>query len=111
METATTIRLTDKAVQRIREVMDQDQGVGGLRLAVQGGGCAGLTYAIKFDRAARPNDHVFEFEGARVFVDSRSLEYLKGLTLDYKADLMQHAFVFFNPNAKQSCSCGTSFTV
>jgi len=111
METATAIQLTDKAIQRIREVMEQQQGVGGLRLAVHGGGCAGLTYVLKFDRAARPTDQVYEFDGAQVFVDPRSLEYLKGLTLDYKADLMQHAFVFFNPNAKHSCSCGTSFTV
>ena len=82
METETTIQLTDNAVKRVREVMDQEQGVGGLRLAVQGGGCAGLTYAIKFDRAARPNDHVFEFEGARMFEPPRSRECLNGLALD-----------------------------
>jgi len=104
------IQLTESAVQRVREVMKREQQVGGLRLAVQGGGCAGFTYVTKFDRAPRPSDHVFEFDGAKVFIDPKSLQYLEGLTLDYKADLMQQAFVFFNPNAKHSCSCGTSFS-
>ena len=104
------IQLTESAVQRVREVMKREQQVGGLRLAVQGGGCAGFTYVTKFDRAPRPSDHIFEFDGAKVFIDPKSLQYLEGLTLDYKADLMQQAFVFFNPNAKHSCSCGTSFS-
>ena len=104
------IQLTESAVQRVREVMKREQQVGGLRLAVQGGGCAGFTYVTKFDRAPRPSDHIFEFDGAKVFIDPKSHPYLEGLTLDYKSDLMQQAFVFFNPNAKHSCSCGTSFS-
>ena len=105
------IELTPTAVKRIEEVMQQQQEVGGLRLAVQGGGCSGFTYVIKFDHAPRPNDRVFEFEGAKVFIDSKSFQFLDGLTLDYKSDLIQQTFVFHNPNAKHSCSCGTSFTV
>ena len=105
------IQLTESAVKRIAEVMQQQEQVGGLRLAVQGGGCAGFNYVIKFDKAPRPKDHVFAFNGAKVFVDPKSFQYLDGLTLDYKSDLIQQAFVFHNPNAKHSCSCGTSFSV
>ncbi len=104
------IELTESAAQRIEQVMQQEH-VGGLRLAVQGGGCAGFNYVIKFDQAARPNDRIFEFHGAKVFVDPKSFQYLDGLTLDYKSDLMQQTFLFQNPNAKHSCSCGTSFSV
>ena len=105
------IQLTESAIQRIQEVMNQQEQVGGLRLAVQGGGCAGFTYVIKFDSGPRPKDQVFEFEGAKVFVDPKSFQYLDGLTLDYKSDLIQQTFVFHNPNAQSSCSCGTSFAV
>lgn len=105
------IQLTENAAKRIEEVMKQQEEVGGLRLAVQGGGCAGFNYVIKFDKAPRPNDQVFELHGAKVFVDPKSFQYLDGLTLDYKSDLMQQTFIFENPNAKHSCSCGTSFSV
>jgi iron-sulfur cluster assembly accessory protein len=104
------IQLTDNAAKRITEVM-QREDVGGLRLAVQGGGCAGFNYVIKFDKASRPSDQIFERGGAKVFVDPKSLKYLDGLTLDFKADLMQQTFLFENPNAKHACSCGTSFSV
>jgi len=105
------IQLTENAAKRIEEVMKQKSEVGGLRLAVQGGGCAGFNYVIKFDKAPRPNDQVFELHGAKVFVDPKSFKHLDGLILDYKSDLMQQAFLFENPNAKHSCSCGTSFSV
>jgi iron-sulfur cluster assembly protein len=105
------IQLTPKAIERIRKVFVQ-QGVegGGLRLGVQGGGCSGLSYLIRFEPKNRPSDRVLEFDGVRVFVDPKSLLYLDGMTLDYKESLMQSGFVFDNPNAKQSCGCGTSFT-
>jgi len=105
------IQLTESAISRIRQVVEHEPNVGGLRLGVRGGGCSGLTYAIQFDAEARPRDNVFEFEGAKVFIDPKSLAYLDELTLDYKKDLMQQGFVFHNPKAKHSCSCGTSFSV
>ena len=105
------IQLTESAAKRVREVMGQQPDVAGLRLGVQGGGCSGFTYVIKFDAKPRPRDHVFEFEGAKVFVDPKSLDYLKGMELDYKADLLQQGFALHNPNAKHSCGCGLSFSV
>lgn len=105
------IQLTESAAKRIETVMRQQNEVGGLRVGVQGGGCAGFNYVIKFDKGPRPNDQIFELRGAKVFVDPKSLRLLDGLRLDYKADLMQQTFLFENPNAKHSCSCGTSFSV
>ncbi len=105
------IQVTPKAVDRIRQVLLR-QGVegGGLRLGVQGGGCSGLSYLIRFEPKARPSDQVYDFGGVTVFVDPKSMLYLDGMTLDYKESLMESGFVFENPNAKQSCGCGTSFT-
>ncbi len=105
------IQVTPKAIERIRQVFAK-QGVpsGGLRLGVQGGGCSGLSYLIRFETKERPSDRVLDFDGVRVFVDPKSLIYLDGMTLDYKESLMQSGFVFDNPNAKTSCGCGTSFT-
>jgi iron-sulfur cluster assembly protein len=105
------IQVTEKALGRIRQVFVK-QGVegGGLRLGVQGGGCSGMSYLIRFEPKERPSDRVFEFEGVKVFVDPKSLIYLEGVTLDYKESLMQSGFVFENPNAKKSCGCGTSFS-
>ena len=105
------IQLTENAAKRIEEVMKQQSEVGGLRLSVQGGGCAGFNYVIKFDKGPRPNDQIFELHGAKVFVDPKSFKVLDGLKLDYKSDLMQQTFLIHNPNAKTTCGCGTSFSV
>jgi iron-sulfur cluster assembly protein len=104
------VHVTPKAVQKIREAFAKEGVTGGLRLGVLGGGCSGLSYQFKFNAAPRPNDHIFQFEDVQVFVDPKSLVYLKGMTLDWKDSLIQSGFVFENPNAKKSCGCGTSFS-
>ena len=105
------IEVTPKAAEKIKETLAKHNIEGGLRLGVQGGGCSGFSYLLKFDSKRRPTDQVFEFEGAKVFVDPKSYVYLEGLTLDYEETLLQSGFVFHNPNAKHTCGCGTSFTV
>lgn len=105
------IELTESAKNKIRQVVAREPNVAGLRLGVRGGGCDGLTYSIQFEAAPRPRDNVFEFDGVKVFVDPKSLAYLEGMTVDYKETLMQQTFLFQNPKAKHSCSCGTSFSV
>jgi iron-sulfur cluster assembly protein len=80
-------------------------------LGVQGGGCSGLTYAMRLDTEARDRDKVIEENGARVFVDPKSYVYLEEVTLDYEETLMRQGFIFQNPRATHSCGCGTSFTV
>jgi iron-sulfur cluster assembly protein len=107
------IHVTEKAAAKIRELLARD-GVppetGGLRVGVQGGGCSGLSYAMRLETQARDRDKVFEENGARVFVDPKSLLYLSGTTLDYVEELMRQGFVFQNPHVARSCGCGSSFT-
>ena len=78
-------------------------------LGVQGGGCSGLSYHIRFDTQPRERDRIFEYGEVRVFVDPKSFIYLNGMTVDWEETLMQRGFVFQNPNAKKSCGCGSSF--
>ncbi|MBZ5527672.1 MAG: iron-sulfur cluster assembly accessory protein [Acidobacteriia bacterium] len=110
---AAVIHLTERAAERIRALLAKE-GVaaetGGLRVGVQGGGCSGLSYAMKLDTQARDRDKVFEEHGARIFVDPKSLLYLGGTTLEYEVTVMKQGFVFQNPNAARSCGCGSSFT-
>ena len=107
------IHLTERAAEQIRKQLEKE-GVsaetGGLRVGVQGGGCSGLSYAMRLDTRARDRDKIFEEYGARVFVDPKSLLYLGGTTLDYEDTLMRQGFVFQNPNAERNCGCGSSFT-
>jgi len=111
--TAKGIMVTEKAIAKIRSAMAKE-GIlpeqGGLRLGVQGGGCSGLSYNIRFDTQARERDRIFQFSDVRVFVDPKSFIYLHGMTLDYQETLMQQGFVFVNPQATKSCGCGTSFS-
>jgi len=104
------IDVTPKAVEKIRSAFAKQGVDGGLRLGVLGGGCSGLSYQFKFDTRARSNDHVFDFQGVKVWVDPKSMKFLQGMTLDYKESIMQSGFEFVNPNAQKSCGCGTSFS-
>ena len=107
------IHVTEKAVEHIRAALAKE-GIlpeqGGLRLGVQGGGCSGLSYNIRFDTQPRERDRVFQFGDIRVFVDPKSFIYLHGMTLDWQETLMHQGFVFQNPNSQKSCGCGSSFS-
>jgi len=111
--TAKGIVVTEKALAKIRSAMAKE-GIspeqGGLRLGVQGGGCSGLSYNVRFDTQTRERDRIFQFGDVRVFRDPKSFIYLHGMTLDYQETLMQQGFVFVNPQATKSCGCGTSFS-
>jgi iron-sulfur cluster assembly protein len=110
---AKGIQVTDKALVKVRSAMAKE-GIspeqGGLRLGVQGGGCSGLSYNVRFDTQPRERDRIFQFNDVRVFVDPKSFIYLNGMILDYQETLMQQGFVFVNPQATKSCGCGTSFS-
>lgn len=106
------IQLTETAVKQIKRFReDEGQPEGGLRVAVVGGGCSGLSYKLEFQKEAQPNDKIYEQDGVKVFIDPKSFLYVKGLTLDYSGGLNGTGFVFKNPNASKSCGCGTSFAV
>lgn len=110
---AKGVEVTPRAIARIRIAMQQE-GIspeqGGLRLGVQGGGCSGLSYNVRFDTQPRERDRIFQFEDVRIFVDPKSFIYLSGMILDYEETLMKRGFNFINPNSKKACGCGTSFS-
>jgi iron-sulfur cluster assembly protein len=110
---AKGIVVTEKALARIKSAMAKENispEQGGLRVGVQGGGCSGLSYNIRFDSQPRERDRIFQFGDVRIFVDPKSFIYLHGMTLDYEETLMHQGFAFKNPNSQKSCGCGTSFT-
>jgi iron-sulfur cluster assembly protein len=104
------IQISETAARKIQSLMAK-QGIddGGLRVGVKGGGCSGLSYTFAWERQPRLGDEVFEEHGAKIFVDRKSYLFLKGTTLDYDTALLTKGFVFNNPNAKQTCGCGSSF--
>ena len=103
------IRVTDSAADQLRELLkDRAEDGAGLRLMVEKGGCAGLSYAMKIDRPA-PGDEVVEKGGVPFFMDAASGHYLHGCEVDYVDTLADRGFKIHNPNAVRSCGCGTSF--
>lgn len=108
----TLISITDKAIEQIKSIASTDNpdGTKGLRLSVIGGGCSGLSYKIEFSEP-KEKDNILEFSGVKVLVDPKSLIYLKGIVLDFKDGLNGKGFIFENPNAKNTCGCGESFSL
>ena len=106
------VNITPKAIEQIKQisVAENPNGTKGLRLAVTGGGCSGLSYKIEFSDQ-REKDNILSFDGVKVFIDPKSLIYLKGIVLDFKDGLNGKGFVFDNPNAKNTCGCGESFSI
>jgi iron-sulfur cluster assembly protein len=88
---------------------DYDTDIAGLRLFVQQGGCAGLSYGMRFDDAPEDDDQIYEHHGLRVFVDPASLRYIKNSRLDYEGGLQGAGFHVENPNIVSECGCGESF--
>jgi iron-sulfur cluster assembly protein len=104
------ITMTDLAAGQLESLLQrkdrQDQG---LRLFVQGGGCAGLQYGMAIEDEQREDDAVVEIKGVRLFVDPFSAAYLDGACIDYQDTLMGTGFRVDNPNAIATCACGISF--
>ena len=102
-------KVPPRAFARLAEIGAAGQGQA-LRVAVEGGGCSGFRYEIKLDQPAS-DAHVLEGEGERVVVDSVSLPFLAGATIDFTEELIGARFVIENPNASSSCGCGISFSM
>lgn len=105
------VRLTAKAVEAVKAALKEENlDNHGLRIAVQGGGCSGLQYALDFADAERMGDQIFEVDGLKLYIDMASVEFLKGTEIDYVSGLNGTGFKFNNPNAKRTCGCGSSFS-
>ena len=107
------VQITPKAAEKIKYFAAKDGLTGdvGLRVAVKGGGCSGMTYDLSITDKELESDKVVEQYGVKVMVDKKSYIFLVGTQLDFSDGLNGKGFVFTNPNAKKSCGCGTSFSV
>jgi iron-sulfur cluster assembly protein len=106
------LALTERAAEKIAQLAEREEKAGQLlRVAIQGGGCSGLSYTFSFTPGPDARDRVFEGYGQKIVVDPKSLIYLGGSVLEWQESLMRSGFVVKNPNEVKSCSCGESFTV
>lgn len=105
------ITLTDRAVDRVRTLMEKRPEAAGLRVWIKEAGCSGLSYKVDFADEAKPGDDVVETEGGKVYVDPKAVMYILGSEMDYQEDKFFSGFLFMNPNEKGRCGCGESFTV
>jgi len=105
------ISLTENAAKRIAWIAKRQSKPAILRLAVDGGGCAGFTYRFELAEAAESDDEVAETDGVKLVVDPISLDLVRGSAVDFVEDLGGAAFKVLNPNAQSGCGCGSSFSV
>lgn len=107
------IKVTNKAAKEIKRIIAENS-VGsdlGLRVGIKGGGCSGFSYNIAFDSFNKTGDKTIESNGIKLFVDLKSYIYLVGTEIDFSDGLNGKGFTFNNPNATNTCNCGTSFCV
>lgn len=106
------IEITESAKNKIVDLLiDENNPKLALRTFVQGGGCAGFSYGFTFDEEVNEDDFEIPLDNFKVLIDSMSMQYLDGSTIDYKEELLGSSFVINNPNANSSCGCGSSFAV
>lgn len=106
------VKLTEAAVARVRAVVPESAGpAAGLRLAIDKGGCAGMTYRFEVVGEPGPRDDVVRQDGVNVYVDPAATLYLLGTTVDFRTDKLASTFVFENPNQVSACGCGESVAI
>jgi len=112
------IFLTDRAVSHINRQLDERHGYGldgtkgiGIRFGVTGAGCGGYSYMVEFVDVDKGEDHIFEQDGIKIFVDKKSILLIDGMEVDFQSDGFSSGLAFNNPLAGQTCGCGESFTV
>lgn len=103
------VTLTESAAKKITELQKHDNMPGyGLKLYLYPGGCSGFQYGMDFAEQPADTDIVMEQHGVKLFVDSNSLDFLRGSRIDYKSGLHESGFKIDNPNVKSTCGCGKS---
>jgi len=111
-DAAAEITVTEGAADEALDLLSGeglDTGEAGLRLFVQQGGCAGLSYGMRFDTEPEADDTIYEHHGLRIFVDPASMRYIEGSVLDFEGGLQGAGFTVENPNVVSECGCGESF--
>lgn len=106
-----SISLTEKAAEHVKSYIEKRGKGVGVRLGVKTTGCSGMAYTIEFADDVDEEDHVFEDKGVKVIVNPKSMVYLSGTELDYIREGLNEGFQFKNPNEKDRCGCGESFSV
>lgn len=101
------VSLTDRAAERVQTLLAKQPGLG-LRVSLRKVGCAGMAYSFDIAQELGTSDQVFEHNGAKLIVDTETLAFLSGATLDYVREGLKEAFKFSNPNEKSACGCGES---
>ena len=106
------MKLETGAVAKLRDLVAEEGNPNlMLRVFVQGGGCSGMSYGFTFEEVRNEDDFDFAYEEVKVVVDSMSMQYLQGASIDYKEDIMGSSFVINNPQAQTTCGYGSSFSV
>ena len=108
---SSNITLTERAAERIKQIVNGDPDKSALRISVLGGGCSGFQYEFDLDGTRNEDDLEITRDGASVLIDSVSLVYVLGSEIDFVDDLIGAQFQINNPNATASCGCGTSFSI
>jgi iron-sulfur cluster assembly protein len=111
---STMIKVSETAKTKVLQLMHEDgfdPTTDYVRVGVKSGGCSGLSYDLKFDKSQNESDKLFEDNGVKIVVDTKSFLYLIGTTLEYSGGLNGAGFVFNNPNANRTCGCGESFSL
>ena len=104
------IKLSDKAADRIKEILSENKDSLGVRIGVKSGGCAGMSYIMEYAKTQQPNDELIEDKGVKVFIDPSAIMYLLGTEMDYKVEEFSSSFVFNNPNETERCGCCLLYT-
>ena len=104
------VQLTERAADQVRHIREDEDLAEDLclRVAVEGGGCSGLSYKLGFDHESK-EDEIIISQGVKIIVDPKHMMYLKGISVDYPDGLDARGFTFDNPNASETCGCGSSF--
>ncbi len=106
------MRLSDAAANRIKDIIGKsERPIAGIRVGVQNGGCAGMSYAMEYADAVDPRDEIVDEKGVRLFIDPKAVLFLLGTEMDYRIDKFSSGFVFNNPNQTSACGCGESVAI
>lgn len=106
-----SVSLTDSAANHVKSYLEKRGKGVGVRLGVKTTGCSGMAYTIEFADQVEDEDQVFEDKGVKVIINPKSMVYLSGTELDFTREGLNEGFKFTNPNEKDRCGCGESFSV